>query len=349
MPGTVIDFSTDETTVRIKKLDQLKGLFGQIDQCLKVVDPIAQAIDVVSFGEDDAVAHYLLRRCQGRSREQLKAIFARAMWMNMVPAHERETRLEQVASIVEARLQTLEQEEGLDAECELAAKFGVSVAAIRGIVADLDWMADDSDEAATFDVLVDAVIGTMLKDEQRLMAIVDPDSSDLAQIVGGAPTDGRWAPACLKVARDGLTAWMDGRPVCELDEMLIQMGLRKRRVPGLDLGRRFALQTAPALGGAASIVVQAVRTLVLADAGPSALASWMLLVPGCIREGFRDPDMLFISRELAARADYYPRVRIHEMLAVLGPHLTPTDPALGPHERRAQVRAALDAAGLRTE
>ena len=43
------------------------------------------------------------------------------------------------------------------------------------------------------------------------------------------------------------------------------------------------------------------------------LAAWLQLVPGCVREGFNDPDKLLLFWHLRRYAGLYPRVRVHQV------------------------------------
>ena len=70
---------------------------------------------------------------------------------------------------------------------------------------------------------------------------------------------------------------------------------------------------------------------------PEDLATRLQLVPGCIREGFDDPDKLLLFWIYRREPGLFPRVKVHQAFEALG-EIPPWGPGVSVDERRAKLR-----------
>jgi hypothetical protein len=98
---------------------------------------------------------------------------------------------------------------------------------------------------------------------------------------------------------------------------------------------------ASALGHAASIVCRVLeRTLGVGD--DTHVKTWLRLLPGCIRDGFDDPDKLLLFRQLSRKdPGLFPRVVVYGLYAKAENSLPPWSEVFLLEERRWAVNVLL--------
>jgi hypothetical protein len=181
-----------------------------------------------------------------------------------------------------------------------------------------------------------------------LFSLVDPSNSDLSRIIPRSRTqqrdgtyaftetveawEGRWRQALLEV----LPMWRSGVPIASIGAALHRHRGADGRVKAVQLGRRFSLQSASALAFGVSIIAR-VFEKTRGGCMPEDLATRLQLVPGCIREGFDDPDKLLLFWIYRRDPGLFPRVRVHQAFDALGA-IPPWGPGVSVDERRGQLR-----------
>lgn len=352
LPGKVLTVRQTERSYLITHLDHIMGLFGLPDQCLDIIDPLTQIIDRIQrAGVDSEVGEYMVRRAAGVPDADLARILGASLG-NAARDRREEAALEQVA-ILKAAAAQLEQEEEADEDLdleewrELASLAGTSTTAVATVAARMppaevvqSWSERDFVRHATSE-LVDV--------PGLLFALVDPGNSDLSRIIPRKKErqrdgtykftetveawEGRWRVALREV----LPMWLSGDPIASLGTALHRRRGADGRVKAIQLGRRFSLQSASALAFGVSIIARVfeqTRSVHISED----LATRLQLVPGCIREGFDDPDKLLLFWIYRRDPGLFPRVQVHRAHAALGP-IPRWEPGVSVDERRAQLRA----------
>ena len=205
---------------------------------------------------------------------------------------------------------------------ELACQTGISPVAVATVAASLPEA--DVLHAWSFEELLEYHTKFLLGHPGMLFGLVDPGSSDLIRIMprrSKKRRDGRieytedvptWERRWQDTLRGVLPQWLSGTPLNAIGEGLHRHRGAKGRVKAVKLGRRFALQTASALGHGVSLVDRVIEQR-NRDQASEILLSWLRIMAGCVREGFDDPDKLLLFWYLRRYAGLYPRVKVHKV------------------------------------
>lgn len=351
LPGKVLSVQQSGRRYKVSHLNHIMGLFGLPDQCLDIVDPLTQIIDRIQrAGVDSEVSEYIVRRAAGLPDADLARVL-RASLGNSRRDRREEAALEQVA-ILKAAAALLEQEEEVEEELdlnewrELASLSGISTTAVAAVATRMP--PEEVVRTWTEQDFVQHAISELVDAPGLLFALVDPNNSDLSRIIPRSRArqndgnnevaetmeawEGRWQHALREV----LPMWLSGVPIASIGAALHRHRGADGRVKALQLGRRFSLQSASALAFGVSIIVR-VFERTRGGCMPEDLATRLQLVPGCIREGFDNPDKLLLFWIYRRDPGLFPRVRVHQAFDALGA-IPPWGPGVSVDERRVQLR-----------
>ena len=321
LPGKILTVAQQEGTYYVSQLDHIMSLFGLPDQCLSVVDPITQVIDrVLSAGVDADVGEYVVRRTAGLPQDQLVRILGATL--GNAKAADREAQAESQAALLQSLGAALDAKQeasgvlGLDDWREFASHVGISPVVAASIAAEVP--SEELIAAWSFQEFLDFTLGEV---KRLLFALVSPESSGLARILPRARTSrGRsyeftetaqdWEDRWRAILRELLQAWMRGEPISGIGDFLYAHRRTTRGVNAVHLGRRFALHSASSLAYGVFIVGRIFES-VRGETVPSVLKSQLTLAPGCVREGFDDPDKLLLFWHLRRYRGRFPRVAVH--------------------------------------
>lgn len=320
VPGKVISVEETGTHLALSHLDHIMGLFGSPDQCLDIVDPLTQVLDRVAAGAaSEDVSQYLVRRVSGLDDAALTQLLRSAL------GNARRPDRDDVVAAQAAMLRGLKpnaEATALEEWRELASQSATSPEVLAQAAAGMPSLADAT--ALNFPQLVDFVLAFVLKTPGALFDLVDPGSTDLGRILPrskNSTTSGEedvvaWEARASAALEETLPKWLGGATLLDVGTVLRRHRGPKAKAKAIDLARRFAIQTAAGLSHGVSVVCRVMQRK-LAISEPSALASWLALVPGCIREGFDDPDKLLLFRHMMNDPGLYPRVLVHRRFAQL--------------------------------
>jgi hypothetical protein len=351
LPGKVLTVQQSKRGYAVTHLDHIMGLFGLPDQCLDIIDPLTQIIDRIQrAGVDCEVGEYIVRRAAGIPHDVLARVLGASLGNSHKDRRE-EAALEQVA-ILKAAAAKLEQDEkadeklNLDEWRELASLAATSTTAVATVAARMapeevvrTWTEQDFAQHA---------INELVDVPGLLFALVDPGNSDLSRIIPRSRArqregnyeftetmeawEGRWRQALREV----IPMWRSGAPIASIGAALHRHRDADGRVKAVQLGRRFSLQSASALAFGVSIIAR-VFEKTRGGCMPEDLAIRLHLIPGCIREGFDDPDKLLLFWIYRRDPGLFPRVRVHQAFDALGA-IPPWGPGVSVDERRVQLR-----------
>jgi hypothetical protein len=326
LPGKVFSVSQDNNGISFNDLQHVLNLFGLPDQCLDVVDPLTQVIDrIAQVGADSDISQYLVRRIGGLDDSVLRAILGSTLGNAL--RSERNQRAEEQATLLKSMAITVDNvadadDSNIEEWRELAGQAGISpltLAAVAASLPDAEILLSWS-----FEELLEFHNRLLLDHPGMLFGLVDPSSSDFIRImprrsrrrngrtenIEGMPDwEQRWQDALREV----LPQWLSGKPLIDIGQALHRHRQADGRVKAIQLGRRFALQTAGGLGHGLSLVARVIEHR-YHDRTSELLLSWLRLIPGCVREGFDEPDKLLFFWQLRRHdAGLFPRVRVHQI------------------------------------
>lgn len=352
LPGKVITVSETDSGYGVTHLEHIMGLFGLPDQCLDIVDPLTQIIDRVQrAGVDSDVGEYIVRRAAGIPDADLARVLSGTLG-NAGNSQREDVVRAQVAALKAAAAQLEQEDENedeldLDEWRELASLAGASTSAVALIAARMPppatvtaWTAQD---------FVQHALGELVDVPGLLFALVDPSNSDLARIIPRRRRRKRdrtyeytetfedWQERWQAALREVLSMWMSGEPVGRIGDALHRHRGATRRVKAIHLGRRFSLQSASALAFGVSVIAR-VFERTRAEHAPVELVTRLQLIPGCVREGFDNPDKLLLFWIHRREAGLYPRVRVHQVYEQLKDRLPDWAATTTVDERRAELR-----------
>jgi hypothetical protein len=197
----------------------------------------------------------------------------------------------------------------------------------------------------TFGELLNFALATLLGAHGILFDLVDPATSDLGRIIprlksGSESTpEGyvEWETRARAAIEEVLPLWLGGEPLLAIGNVLRHHRGAKARATADDLARRFAIQTAAGVAHGVSVICRVMQRM-LGTLEGSPLASWLTLLPGCVREGFDDPDKLLLFRHLMSKPGLFPRVLTHRRFSELSIAMPPWTDVFSIDERRWALR-----------
>jgi len=351
LPGKVLSVRQSAKSYAVTHLDQIMGLFGLPDQCLDIIDPLTQIIDRIQrAGVDSEVSEYIVRRAAGLPDANLARLLSTSLGNSLRDRREEAAR-EQVA-ILKAAAVRLEQDEEADEELdldewrELASLAGTSTTAVATVAARMP--SEEVVRTWTEQDFVRYAISELVDVPGLLFSLVDPNNSDFSRIIPQSRTQQRdgtsaftetveaWEGRWQQALREVLPMWCSGVPIASIGAALHRHRGANSRVKAVQLGRRFSLQSASALAFGVSIIAR-VFEKTRGGCMPEDLAIRLQLIPGCIREGFDDPDKLLLFWIYRRDPGLFPRVRVHQAFDALGT-ITPWGSGVSVDERRVQLR-----------
>jgi len=354
LPGKVFSVKEEPNGISFEGLSHVMGLFGLPDQCLDVVDPLTQVIDrIAAAGTTEDVSQYLVRRIGGLDDKILRRVLATSLGNALVA--DRDQRADTQAAVIKTAATALNADSNLGALDtpewrEFACQSGVSLQALVSIS---ESLPDETNlNAWSFSELLEFHIKLITNHPGLLFALVDPNSAELARIMPRRSIkssgrlvfteevtawEQRWNEALLEI----LPKWLSGAPLKMIGEALHRHRNAKGHVKAIQLGRRFAVQAATGLGHGTSVIARLIKKR--HDHLSATLESWLRLVPGCMREGFNDPDKLLLFWSLRRYLGLYPRVRVHQIHQDrIAGHISDWQKTSDLDARKAEIRRLLE-------
>jgi len=334
LPGKVLQVRHSNDTYEVTGLDHIMSLFGLPDQCLDIVDPVTQILDrIQQAGLDAEVSEYFTRRTAGMDEQTLVSVLGTALG-NVSMGRAEEHLAGQVALLKKAAIELDEAEQGeqtLDLEPwrELASQVGVPAVAVATAALRVPPPATVS--SWQFRSFLEFVLQQVL---EQLFSVVDPSSSGLARIIPRSrarrrdgsyeytETHEQWQARWQAAAGSVLPLWISGTPIANIGAALHTARGATGRVNALHLGRRFGIHSVAAIAHGVSVVSRVVE-LTRKEDMRTILQVQAPLVPGCVREGFDDPDKLLLFWHLRRDAGRYPRVAVHAAFSQIAGSLPP--------------------------
>jgi hypothetical protein len=325
LPGRVFTVSETSGSIEFSGLQHVMGLFGLPDQCLTIVDPLTQVIDrIAANAVHTDVSQYFVRRINGLDDATLRGILG-AMFGNVANIG-RDQAVETQALLLKAAGAGLnEAADTTDANgktwSDLASNSGLSPLAVTAVAS--SHPPRESIASWSFPELLKFNLDLLCNGLGMLFGLVDSHSSALDRIIprrsklnGGvmefteeiAEWEMRWQAALTEV----LPLWLGGIPLYNIGEALHRHRGAKGHVKAIQLGRRFALQTAGGISHGVSVIASVTGKLAETSSFIES-KPWMSLLSACFREGFDDPDKLLLFWHLRQYQGLYPRVRVHKI------------------------------------
>ena len=323
IPASVFEVSNTEDGFNFDGTDHAMALLGVPDQCLAIIDPITQIIDMIAAqGLEQDISRYVVRRIGGIDTSVKKRLIKSAFgnYNKFID----EDLLKDQAAMLKAAFDSItaiasQQDNAIIKWMELASQAGISPSALATVEESLPSVEGILEWE--FGALQDYCINVLTTTNGLLFDLVNPDSCGLSRIIPRrtakdkfgkieftedvADWEQRWQSALYDVLRQ----WIYGVSLIEIGSVLHKIREASNHVKAIHLGRTFALQASSGLAFGVSLICRVIQEREAEM--PIHFNSWLSVVPGCVREGFDNPDKLLMFWQLRPQAGLYPRVKVH--------------------------------------
>lgn len=347
VPSKVIDF--DDKANRIHRhWAELKAIFTQSDQCLKIDDPIESLLDHIHIAATNLspMASYLVRRLPigESSKEDDTDAPVRELLGRSFAAYRARQKGDQewvgtrIASAIAARNNDPETLSVMTWADHLAASAGVPVSIIRDLGKEFAEQPLDND-ALMLDWrnwLLDWLnkrpkLITLLLRNENLEGLFGREYKELY----GDEARGKYAlPHLARL----LNCWMTGDSLADLE---LSYGTRMERIGKCENAREFVLRLVPDLAYIFGLPAQVFQSMYKDNIEVVDLPIGLETLGSCVREGFDQTEKLALwqhrKRIIARRA-------VHREFKSIEPYLEPAIPGEKFSDVIARIKSAINIA-----
>jgi ATP-dependent RNA helicase DOB1 len=290
VPSKIINIDNDENTIN-RHWMSLQSIFAQSDQCLRIDDPITGLLDRIHMHAHEGNEDYFLTRLpigdgdapDEPATEMLKRSFA---------AYQK--RKEGKEAWIDTRVQA-----ALQRREELAPKQDLTwlerVAASAGlpyeILVSLTTLIDAGAFTGASTDCMNALFDWIEARPAWLMHLIRPNDieglfgKDYREIDGNAAK----AKVALPQIRPLLTAWMAGKPLCDLERAI---GTKEHLIKTCETARHFAMRLVPDLAFVAGLPARILAAKAVAAGEEPAIPIIVQTLSGVVRKGCASPEQL---------------------------------------------------------
>jgi len=279
----------------------LQGIFSQSDQCLKIDDPLTALLDRIHSGGYEGNEEYLLARLpvgDGDAPDEPAKLMIRRSFAAY------RSRQAGNAKWVESRITS-----ALARRAELAPKQELTwlerVAASSGlsyeIVASLTSLIEAGAFAGNSSDCVQTLFGWIEKRPEWLFQLIRPNDieglfgTDYRKLEG----DRKKAKKALPVIKALLDAWMEGKPLCDLERAI---GTAEKDIKTCETARHFAVRLAADLAFVAGLPARILAAKATAAGEEPSMPITLLTLGGAVRKGCASAELLANAVHLRDRS-----------------------------------------------
>lgn len=290
VPSKIISFDDKKNNIGQHWMT-LQAIFSQSDQCLKIDDPLTALLDHIHAGVYDGNEDYFLSRLPvgelEASDEPAKSMISRSFAAYRM-------RQENKIDWVESRIQSaLERRAKLSPKQELtwlervASSSGLPYEIVASLAALLESGAFVGGSSDCLQVLFNWIE----KNPKWLLQLIRP--TDLEGLFGGdyraLQRDEEKAKKALPVIKTLLYAWMEGKPLCDLERAI---GTKANAIKTCETARHFAVRLVPDLAFVAGLPARILAAKTIAIGDEQQIPITLLTLSGVVRKGCSSPELL---------------------------------------------------------
>lgn len=290
VPSKIINIDDEKNNIAGHWMT-LQGIFSQADQCLKIDDPLTGLLDRIHSGLHDGNEDYLLARLPVGDDEAPDEL-AKSMIRRSFAAYRK--RQAGKSEWVESRITA-----ALERRAELAPAQELSwlerVAASAGlryeIVASLASLVDSGAFAGSSLDCVETLFDWIEQRPEWLLQLIRPN--DVEGLFGTdyrkLDNDRKKAKKALPVIKALLGAWMQGKPLCDLERAI---GTPEKDIKTCETARHFAVRLAADLAFIAGLPARILAAKAVAAGTEPKIPLVLATLSGVVRKGCRSPEVL---------------------------------------------------------
>ncbi|PAL22812.1 DEAD/DEAH box helicase [Sphingopyxis sp. GW247-27LB] len=290
VPSKIINIDDDENTIN-RHWMSLQSIFAQSDQCLRIDDPITGLLDRIHMHAHEGNEDYFLARLPVGDGDAPDEPATEMIKRSLAAYRKRKEGKEAwIDSRIEAALQRRE---------ELAPKQELTwlerVAASAGlpyeILVSLTKLVDAGAFTGTSTDCMNVLFDWIEAHPAWLMHLIRPNDieglfgKDYREIDGNAAK----AKVALPQIRPLLTAWMAGKPLCDLERAI---GTKEHLIKTCETARHFAVRLVPDLAFVAGLPARILAAKAVAAGEEPAIPIIVQTLSGVVRKGCASPEQL---------------------------------------------------------
>lgn len=290
VPSKIINIDDDDNTIH-RHWMSLQSIFSQSDQCLKIDDPITGLLDRIHIHAHEGNEDYFLARLpvgeHDAPDEPAKAMIRRSF---AAYRKRQEGKAEWIESRIDAALarrDELAPKQDLTWLERVAASAGLPYEVVASLAVLIEARKFESDSVGCMNTLFDWIEAN----PAWLMHLIRPNDieglfgKDYRAIAGNAAK----AKVALPQIRPLLTAWMAGKPLCELERAI---GTKEHLIKTCETARHFAVRLVPDLAFVAGLPVRIIAAKAVAAGDEPAIPIVLQTLSGVVRKGCASPELL---------------------------------------------------------
>lgn len=305
VPSKIININDDESQIN-RHWMSLQSIFSQSDQCLKIDDPITGLLDRIHMHTYEGNEDYFLARLpigeDDAPDEPAKAMIRRSFAAYRA---RQDGRAEWIESRIDAALKRRDElapKQDLTWLERVAASAGLPYEVVSSLAGLIETGAFDGDSNDCINTLFDWIEAH----PTWLMHLIRPNDieglfgKDYRAIAGNEAK----AKVALPQIRPLLTAWMAGKPLCELERAI---GTKEHLIKTCETARHFAVRLVPDLAFVAGLPARILSARTVAAGNEPAIPIVLQTLSGVVRKGCASPEQL--ANAVHLKSDSRPRAR----------------------------------------
>ena len=334
VPSKIINIDDSENTIN-KHWMSLQSIFSQSDQCLVIDDPLTGLLDRIHIHASDGNEDYFLSRLPVGDADAPDAPAEMLIRRSFAAYRKRkEGKDNWITSRIEAALKRRD---------ELAPKQDQTwlerVAASAGLPFEVVSNLSTLVESGVF-------IGSSLECMDVLFDWMDANPNWLPHLIRPNDVEGLFgkdyralegnvakAKVALPQIRPLLTAWMLGKPLCELERAI---GTKEHLIKTCETARHFVVRLVPDLAFVAGLPARILTAKAATECKDLAMLTVLQTLSGVVRKGCSSPELLANAVHLKTQS----RPSARASFAKVENLIQPTDPYEGFDNVLARVRLA---------
>lgn len=290
VPSKIINIDEDDNTIH-RHWMSLQSIFSQSDQCLKIEDPITGLLDRIHLHAHEGNEDYFLTRLpvgegdepDEPAKELIRRSFAAYRKREEGKADWIESRIDAAL----ARRNELAPKQDVTWLERVAASAGLPYEVAASLSALIEAGAFDRDSTGCIDTLFDWIE----TNPSWLMHLIRPN--DIEGLFGkdyrAIDSNAGKAKVALPQIRPLLTAWMAGKPLCELERAI---GTKEHLIKTCETARHFVVRLVPDLAFVAGLPARILAAKAFATGDEPAITIVLQTLSGVVRKGCASPEQL---------------------------------------------------------
>lgn len=312
IPSKVISFDDKQNNIT-KHWMTLQSIFSQSDQCLEIDDPLSTLLDYIHDGIYEGNQDYFLARLPVGDNDvsdgPAKLMISRSFIAYRMRKENRYEWIEsRINSAIERRAALAPKQEITWLE-RLASSTGLPYEIIASLTSLLESERFEGDSYQCMETLFNWIHTR----PEWLLQLIRPN--DIEGLFGESyrslKSDVDRANRALPVIKLLLKAWMDGKPLCELERTI---GTPENRIKTCETARHFAVRLTADLAFLAGLPARIITAKAAIVCEEPLVKTTLITLSGAVRKGCSSPEILANAVFLKSYSRPAARVKFEQIL-----------------------------------